>query len=76
MGEQYRVEVLPPLRDDLFFSYYRSDYDHLFSDEGKVAEGNGGEMQSPPTRCLKAVYIFMGIITAVAVVLLVVMLRK
>lgn len=69
MGEQYRVEVLPPLRDDLFFSYYRSDYDHLFSDERKVAEGR-------QARCLKAVYIFMGIITVVAITLLVILLRK
>jgi hypothetical protein len=61
---QYTVEVLPPLKDDLFFSYYRAEYDHLFSEEGQQA------------RCLKVVYIFMGIMTVVAVVLLVVMLRK
>jgi hypothetical protein len=67
---QYTVEVLPPLRDDLFFSYYRAEYDHLFSEEGAAAE------EGRQARCLKVVYIFMGIMTAVAVVLLVVMLRK
>ena len=70
MGEQYRIEILPPLRDDLFFSYYRSDYDHLFSDEGKLEE------EGRQTRCLKAVYIFMGIITVVAITLLAILLRK
>ena len=69
MGEQYHVEVLPPLRDDLFFSYYRSDYDHLFSDEGKAVEGQ-------QARCLKVVYIFMGIITVVAITLLAILLRR
>ncbi len=69
MGEQYRIEVLPPLRDDLFFSYYRSDYDHLFSDEGKAVEGR-------QARCLKVVYIFMGIITVVAITLLAILLRR
>ena len=66
---QYTVEVLPPLRDDLFFSYYKAEYEHLFSEEGSAEEGR-------QARCLKVVYIFMGIMTVVAVVLLVVMLRK